>query len=306
MGMEHRLARALGLLSVGLGIAALAAPRAFAATIGVKPNERRERIARAFGARELVQSAGLLTRQRPTGFVWSRVVGDLVDLTLLGRAFTAKDVDRDRLRRTFNAVLGTTGVDLYTAVRMTAGAGQRRAMRKREAEGRRGVTVTNAVTVDKPREEVYRFWRDFKNLPRFMVNVEDVAAMGERRTHWKVRGPLGRTVEWDAEVVEDRPNELLAWRTTGGAVGNAGTVRFEPAPGDRGTEVTVELEYRPPGGPVGATVAKLFSPVPSELNAENLRRFKQVMETGEVVRSDATMAGPSIRQRPAQPPGEGR
>jgi uncharacterized membrane protein len=304
--MEHRLARALGLSSLGLGITALAAPRAFAATIGVKPNERRERIARVFGARELLQGAGLLTRQRPTGFVWSRVIGDLVDLTVVGRAFTAKDVNRQQLQRTFNALLGTTGVDLYTAVRMTAGAGQRRAMRGREAEARRGVTVTNAVTVDKPRDEVYRFWRDFKNLPRFMVNVEDVAPRGEGRTHWKGKGPFGRTVEWDAEIVEDRPNELLAWRTIGGGVGNAGTVRFEPAPGDRGTEVTVELEYQPPGGPVGATVAKLLSPVPSEMNAQNLRRFKQVMETGEVVRSEATVSGPSIRQRPAQPPGDGQ
>ena len=122
---------------------------------------------------------------------------------------------------------------------------------------------------------------------------------GERRSHWKAKAPAGQSVEWDAETTEDRPNELIAWRSTEDAdVFNAGTVRFEPAPGGRGTEVRIELEYKPPLGKLGSKVAMLWREEPGQQVMDDLRHFKQVMETGEILFSDAT------KQRgmhPAQP-----
>jgi uncharacterized membrane protein len=160
--------------------------------------------------------------------------------------------------------------------------------------------VKKAITVNRSPDEVYRFWHDFQNLPRFMDHLESVKVTGDRRSHWKAKAPAGKTVEWDAEIVEDRPNELIAWRSVDGAdVRNSGSVRFVPAPGGRGTEIRVELEYAPPGGVIGATIAKLFGEEPAQQVGSDLRRLKQVLETGEVVKSEATVHG---RSHPAQPP----
>ena len=162
--------------------------------------------------------------------------------------------------------------------------------------------VKKAITVNRPPEEAYTFWHDFRNLPRFMKHLEDVQMTDNGRSHWKAKAPAGTTVEWDAVVVDDRPNELIAWRSLDGAdVDNSGSVRFAPAPGGRGTEVRVELHYNPPGGALGATIAKLFGEEPEQQVQDDLRRFKQVLETGEVVYSEATVHG---RPHPARPPEE--
>ena len=161
--------------------------------------------------------------------------------------------------------------------------------------------VQKAITINRPAAELYAYWHDFENLPRFMEHLEAVRVTGAGRSHWTAKAPANQTVEWDAEVVEDRPNALIAWRSLdGAAVDNAGSVRFTPAPGDRGTEVRVELRYDPPGGALGATVAKLFGEDPTQQVPDDLRRFKQVMETGEVTQSDASVKGGG----PAQPPAE--
>jgi uncharacterized membrane protein len=132
-----------------------------------------------------------------------------------------------------------------------------------------------------------------------MRHLESVTVTGDRRSHWKAKAPAGATVEWDAETTEDRPNELISWRSTENAdVFNAGTVRFERAPGNRGTEIRIELEYKPPLGKLGSKVAMLFREEPGQQVMDDLRHFKQVMETGEILFSDAT------KQRgmhPAQP-----
>jgi uncharacterized membrane protein len=165
--------------------------------------------------------------------------------------------------------------------------------------------VRGAITVLRPREEVYAFWRDFRNLPRFMFHVESVEPVEDGRSHWAVKGPTG-TVEWDAETTEERLNERIAWRSVDGSkVQHSGAVEFRDAPGERGTEIVVNLDYSPPGGPVGAIVAKVTGEEPRQQVKDDLRRFKQVMETGEVVRSDGTPEGPHtkrhLRQRPAYP-----
>jgi uncharacterized membrane protein len=165
--------------------------------------------------------------------------------------------------------------------------------------------VRKASTINRRPEEVYRYWRDFQNLPRFMSYLEAVQVTGERRSHWRTSAPAGTTVEWDAEMVEDRLGELIAWQSLEGAdVPNSGQVHFRPAPGGRGTEVDVELQFDPPAGKLGRAVAKLFGKDPGQQVATDLRRFKQILETGEVVVSDATIEGAHLAQRPAQPPEE--
>ena len=181
----------------------------------------------------------------------------------------------------------------------------RRALRRVRPEGGAPVRVRKAITVRCSAEEAYGLWRDYTNLPRFMVHLESVEATGDRTSRWRAKGPLGVSVDWEAELVDDRPGELIAWRSLPGAdVPNAGSVRFTAAPGDRGTEVHVELEYEPPGGNASATVAKLFGEEPATQLADDLRRFKQVLEVGEVVRSDGAPAGHAFHRhlrRPAQP-----
>jgi uncharacterized membrane protein len=143
-----------------------------------------------------------------------------------------------------------------------------------------GIKVEHTIVVQRPRDEVYRFWRQLDNLPRFMDHLESVTVVDENRSHWVAKGPAGTKVEWDATIHNEIENELLAWRSLPGAdVDNAGSVHFEPTEG--GTEVRVVLRYDPPAGKVGAGVAKLLGEEPSLQVEDDLRRFKQVMEAPE-------------------------
>ena len=145
------------------------------------------------------------------------------------------------------------------------------------------IKVEKTVTINKPAEELYRFWHNFENLPRFMKHLKDVKVHNNKRSHWTTSGALGGSVEWDADIIEDRENELIAWASVEGAdVDNSGFVRFQPAPGDRGTEVKVVTKYNPPGGAIGDAIAKLFGEEPEQQIGDDLRRFKQLMEAGEI------------------------
>ena len=146
-----------------------------------------------------------------------------------------------------------------------------------------GTEVTRSVTIGKPVGDIYSYWRNLENLPQIMRHLESVTMTGEGRSHWVAKGPVGSNIEWDAETTEERENERLAWRSLPDAdVQNEGEVRFREAPGDRGTEITVSLTYHPPGGALGAAVAKLFGREPYQQIGEDLARFKQQQETGEV------------------------
>ena len=293
------LARGLGLVSLGLGLAQVVAPERVARLIGLDEDDRNEMLMRALGLRELAIGLGILIQPNTPGWAWARVGGDAMDLALLAGALDEGTGQRDKKIATMAAVAGIAALDVRCATQLAGAAGSREATGP-AMDG--AVQVKRAITVNRPPEEVYRFWRDFENLPRFMLHLESVRAGGDGRSRWTAKAPAGRTVSWDAEIVQDRPNSLIAWRSLPGAdVSNLGTVRFEPAPGGRGTEVHVDLRYEPPGGKVGATIAKLFGEEPSLQMRHDLSRFKQVMETGEVVRSDATLQGSRLRQRPAQP-----
>jgi uncharacterized membrane protein len=146
-----------------------------------------------------------------------------------------------------------------------------------------GVKVEHVVTIDKAPEELYRFWRNFENLPRFMEHLQSVTVKDSIYSHWVANAPAGTSVEWNAEIINDRPNQLIAWRSVGDSqIGNAGSVHFTPAPGNRGTEVKVVLEYDPPAGRIGSLIAKLFGEEPNQQVREDLRHFKEIMETGEI------------------------
>lgn len=303
-------ARGLGAFSLGLGAVQLTAPRRFSRWIGVPPKRERELGVRVVGAREIGAGAGLLAMPAPP-LMWSRVAGDVVDLALLGRALASRDTRPQRVGAAIAGVAAITAVDVVGSIFIT------REARRNGRDGRHGAAgtgstvagetntgrVVKAITIARPVEDVYAFWRDFTNLPGFMRHLESVEATDAegRRSHWRAKAPLGASVEWNAELTEDRPNERISWRSVDGQVRNAGTVHFAPAPAGRGTVVRVELEYDPPGGPLGAAIAKLTGEEPEQQTADDLRRLKQVLEVGEVVLSDATVGDRRVRQRPAQP-----
>ncbi len=283
----ERVAQALGWFSVGLGLAQLASPGGLARFIGVTDSDQNRKTMLALGLRELTSGVGILTQPQAAGWVWSRVAGDAMDLALLGRGLNSRNANRNRVTAATLAVVGVTLLDFLTSQQLSR---RRNGAAARAGQERRGVQVKEAITVNRPPDEAYRFWRDFSNLPRFMAHLESVQVLDDNRSRWKAKAPAGATVEWEAEITEDRPGELIAWRSLQHAdVQNAGTVRFSRAPGNRGTEITVELRYEPPGGTLAAMVAKLFGEEPSQQVKSDLRRFKQVMELGEVVHSDASI-----------------
>ena len=158
--------------------------------------------------------------------------------------------------------------------------------------GGRGIKVEKSVTINRPAEEIYSFWRNFQNLPRFMKHLESVNETGDGRSHWVAKAPAGQIVEWDAEVYNDKENEMIAWRSLEGSdVNNAGSVHFTPLGGGRGTAVRVVFKYEPPGGAVGALVAKLFGENPEQQVDEDLRRLKQVLEAGEIATTKGQPSG---------------
>jgi uncharacterized membrane protein len=280
LSQEEMWAYGLGLFGIGLGVAGLMAPRRLARMIGVPP--RHNGLVRAMGVREIASGVGILTQRAPATAVWSRVAGDAMDLACLGAAFMSNRSHRGRVALATAAVAGATLLDIITAQQLGQGI-----------ETRNGnISLTVALAIDRAQQELYRHWRELTNLPTFMKHLVRIEVQDDRRSHWVAKGPAGSTVEWDAEIIEDRPNEYIAWRSIEGSeVDHGGSVRFEPASGGRGTIVTVQMEYRPPLGTVGAAVSAWFGEDPNQTVKMDLRRFKQVMETGEVITTEGQPAG---------------
>ena len=146
-----------------------------------------------------------------------------------------------------------------------------------------GLRVKKSMTVNRSPEELYNFWRNLENLPRFMTNVRSVQRHGNGISHWVVSGPRGTVLKWDAQITVDRPNEMIAWQTIpGSSVDHRGYVKFVPAPGRRGTEVHVALEYQPPGGEAGKLIGNLLGGITEQQIQEQIRNFKNIMEAGEI------------------------
>jgi uncharacterized membrane protein len=269
-----KLGKGLGLFSIGLGLVELLAPHKLARFMGVNDHGKTPWILRAFGMREI--AAGVMCLAKPGSSVGPsmRFAGDLLDLATLGIA-VPNSCSRPRTFNAIGMVLGATALDAYASVRQ---------MRRRMGE-----PVRRAITVARPAREVYAYWRKLEQLPMFMKWIESVEDRGNNVSHWTVKTVGGVTIEYDAEIIEDIPGRRIAWRSLpGAAVPNEGVVTFFDAPGNRGTEVIVEMRV---AAPLGKTIA-------SEEALQDLHRFKNIMELGEIVVSDATvMPG----KHPAQP-----
>jgi uncharacterized membrane protein len=284
------LAMALGWFSIALGVAELTAPSRMARLIGARDTDDTRNTLRTFGAREIAAGIAILSQPERARWLWSRVGGDALDLAWLGREMAGAGSERDKLGMAAAAVAGVTALDIVAAQRLQR---EPRASRTRTT----AVRVEQVVTINRSLDEVYGFWRNFANFPHFMRHLKQVEVLDEKRSRWTAKAPAGMSVQWDAEIVQDQEGEWLAWRSLPGSqIENSGSVRFAPAPGARGTEVRVQLEYKPPAGRFGRVIAMLFGEDPEQQVREDLRRFKQLMETGEIPLSD----GPSM-WRPAQP-----
>lgn len=285
----EQAALALGWLSIGVGLAELLAPRGVARAIGI-PNASTT-VLRSFGVREIGAGLAIINEPDRPAWLWSRVGGDAVDLAYLGSALNGYN-NNTRVGAAIGAVLGVTALDIVTAARLRRAATTRTMPREDRA-----VRIEEVTTINRSVHDVYQFWHQFENFPKFMRHLDSVETLGEKHTRWRARAPAGMKVEWEAETLEDRDDEWIAWRSVpGSTIENSGSVRFSPAPGARGTEVRVQIQYNPPAGTLGRSIAWLFGKDPEQQIREDLRRFKQLMETGEIPLSD----GPAL-WRAAQP-----
>ena len=288
------LAKGLGWFSIGLGLAEMAAPQSVAQLVGIDDGERTRAVIRGYGAREIANGLAILT-QPEAKWMWTRVAGDVVDLSSLAAALQRNSVERGRVAFGLASVASVMVADIVAARQLGSGPQRTPARRKDDT-----VRVSKTFTVNRTREEVYEFWKQLDNLPRFMTHLESVEILGNGRSRWTARGPAGFKVAWEAEIIEDSPNRSISWRSLPGSqIENRGTVRFDRAPGNRGTELRVLLEYAPPGGRAATMLAKLIGQAPEQVLQEDLRRLKQLLEAGEI----STSSGSSSIMQPAQPTG---
>ncbi|MET0964046.1 MAG: SRPBCC family protein [Noviherbaspirillum sp.] len=280
------LSAGAGLVMLGLGIAQLLAPRRTSRSTGIDTHPA---LVCAAGALSIAGAVSIFSRARSSPAGLSRLASLALELSLLGRSAShaGSSGRRTRLALTGAAVAASAALDMSGMLKQ----GARQTMGERTTESG-AQAVEKCITVNKSPEECYRFWRNFDRFPEFMAHLESVEKITDNRSHWKAKAPIGASVEWDAEISNDQPGELLAWHSLEGAdVDNGGTVRFERAPGGRGTIVRVEMQYRPPGGKAGALVSKLIGENPSQQLDGDLRRFKQIIETGEITTTEGQTSG---------------
>lgn len=292
-----QVAKGLGVFSLCLGISEVVMPRVIAKICGAQGNN--PALVQLFGLREIAAGLTIFSQSRqPAEGVWSRVVGDAMDIGALLVVLGSPKSNKAGTLFALTNVLAVTALDVVTAQQLSKNKGT--------------ITQSGAVRahyniiINRPPEDVYVQWRNFENLPTFMRHLVSVTEKGEGRSRWIAKAPAGATVQWDAELVQDIPGQIISWRSLPGSmIQNSGSVKFSEAPGGRGCFVAVEIEYRPPVGVLGAGVACLFREEPNAQLKDDMRRFKQFVEVGEVVRSDASPDGNGrIKQRPAQPQAE--
>lgn len=285
-------AQTLGWLSLGLGIAGLMMPRTLARWAGLAP---RDTWLRAIGAREFITGAGILLRPDKPGWLWSRVAGDAMDLSLMALAPRHRS---DRRSGMVSALLtGITVLDLLVAYDKTADKTARlhsepRATRKKSTAI---VHVKRSLDINRSPEACYHFWRHFENFPRFMQHVESVKLVDTTHSRWQVHAPLRQHTHWEVELTSDIPGQQLGWQTRAGSatsdISHTGIVHFRPAPGRRGTRIEAELTYHLLRGMAGLVRARMTEEALTRSLSNDLRRFKQLIETGEIATTIGQAAG---------------
>ena len=290
---EEQLAKALGWFSIGLGALEMAAPGAVSDFLGIAPQDR---LLRSFGAREIASGIGILTQDRPVGWVWGRAAGDVMDLAMLATALPRSE-RRGRVLASAAFVAGFLAVDTLCADRLSRRPGSRRAFSETGV-----LEVRRLVTIQASPDEVYRYWRDLENLPTFMRHVKSVKDLGDNRSHW-VAKTAGIPIEWDAEIVDDDPGSMIAWRSVeSAALRHAGIVRFTSADPRPGTIVEVEMEIRSPLGPLTRAFSNVFDKLPEAQVEMDLRSLKQLLETGEVATVEGQTSGRAALGRGSRDP----
>jgi len=277
---DQALARALGWFSVGLGLTELLAPRQLARTIGVPENSP---LLRVLGARELANGLAILADSRPSAnWLNARVAGDVVDLGLLGLASVSRGSKPGRVASATAAVLAVTALDVAAAKRLGA----------RQNHGRE-LALEASVQILRPAEELYRFWRDPSQWSRVFSHVTSVVASGSSHVRWQLALPGGHKLDWASELSADIPGRRLVWRSVDKApIASSGFITFDSLGEKRGTLVRAGLRYEPPSdGVLARSFLQLFRSLPEKLLQNELRRFKQLMETGEIATTEGQPAG---------------
>lgn len=276
------LARGLGAFSLALGAAELVRPHAIARLAGIPHGPVVATVIRALGAREITNGVGIFAKPRHALPLWARVVGDAIDLAFLGAAGRARGrKGYGRLAGAALVVAGVMAVDVIAA--------------RRARRGKLTQPILYSVTINKPPEEVYAFFRKLDRLPAFMDHLVSVTEHGET-SHWVAKLPVVGTVAWDAKITTDRPGEEIAWESVPGSkIKQCGRVTFARTPGRNATEVRLEWALGVRGTTANEALAKALAKPQAK---GDLKRFKQVIETGEVLYSDASE---HVKPYPAQP-----
>jgi uncharacterized membrane protein len=274
------IAHMLAWFGIGLGLAELSMPRAFGRVVGVrKPNKA---WVRAFGLREIASGVGILARRDPAPFLWARVAGDAMDLAVLAAGARTKKARSERLAAAAIAVAGVAVLDVVASRAHGAAA---------RARGVGALRMHESIAINRPIDELFAFWRDLANLPSIMSHVQSVQSTGERHSRW--RATSGRSpMEWDTELLIEAANEKIQWRSVEGSkVSSAGLVVFQALPGGRGTLIKLDLEYVPQHARSARNLLRLFGGAPQRQLRQDLRRFKQRIEAGEVATTQGQPSG---------------
>ena len=274
--------------TIDLGHGQLLAPGAVSHWLGIP---ERPRLIQSMGARELASGIGILRGERPVGWMWSRVAGDVVDLAMLGAALPASS-HRARIAGSLLAVGGILALDYACANQLSRRPGVHRTDLAKTGQLR----VRKYVTINTTPDVTYSFWRNFENLPRFMRHVKSVKAIEGGRYHWEAK-TSGIPLAWDAEIVTDEPGSRLSWRSVrDAAFHHEGTVSFESASPKPGTVVSVEIDIKLPIGPLAQAFSALLGKTPGRQIEDDLRSLKQLLETGEVATTEGQPTGRDFRK----------
>jgi uncharacterized membrane protein len=253
-------------------------PRKLSRAIGVDDDS--SGVLPLLGLREIASGLGVLAADNPSTGVRARVAGDVLDLALLGTALAVPSRERTRLAAATLAVAGVTALDVVCAAKLTS-----------SRTSKRPTHLRTSVAINRPAEQLYAVWRNLPSIPSVMRHIAVVQETGDGRSRWIATGPADLKLEWTAEITQDLPNQRLGWRSLPDAdVQTEASVEFKPMPAGRGTIVTLDIGYEP-RGVSSAVISKLFGKAIEQQIENDLRRWKQLMETGEVATTEGQPHG---------------